>query len=37
MAPEMIIGAVHYTPAIDVWSLGILMFRMITGKHILRS
>ena len=31
MAPELLLWANYYTPAVDIWSLGITIIRMVTG------
>lgn len=31
-APELLLGAEKYTPAVDVWSLGVVMAQMLAGK-----
>lgn len=33
-APELLLGDHHYTPALDVWSVGCIIGEMITGKAI---
>lgn len=33
MAPEQIRSSRHATPASDLWSLGVIMFRLLTGRH----
>jgi serine/threonine protein kinase len=30
-APEVVLAAPHYTPAIDTWSLGAVMAELLTG------
>ena len=33
-APELLLGAKHYTPAVDIWSLGCIFNELITTKPI---
>lgn len=33
-APELLLGAKHYTPAVDVWSLGCIFNELVTTKPI---
>ncbi len=33
-APELIFGAVDYTPAIDVWSVGCVMAELLLGQPL---
>lgn len=37
MAPELLVWAKHYTPAVDVWSLGVTIIRMVTGNKPLED
>jgi len=37
MAPEQAEATGSATPAIDVWALGLLVYRMLTGRHFWRS
>ena len=36
-APELIIWSKYYTPVVDVWSLGVSMFYVITGRKPMKS
>lgn len=36
-APELCLGAKHYGPEIDNWSLGCVLYEMITGKVLFKS
>eukprot|EP00744_Colponema_vietnamica_P019607 GILI01027768.1.p1 GENE.GILI01027768.1~~GILI01027768.1.p1 ORF type:complete len:321 (+),score=18.80 GILI01027768.1:22-984(+) len=36
-APEILLGEKHYTPAVDVWSVGCIVFEMLTGLPLLRG
>lgn len=36
-APEILLGAKHYGPAIDVWSLGCILAEMCTGQTLFRG
>ena len=33
-APEILLGATHYTGAVDVWSAGAIFAEMLTGKAV---
>lgn len=33
-APELLLGAKHYTPAVDIWSLGCIFNELVTTKPI---
>lgn len=33
-APELIFGAVEYTPAIDIWSIGCVIVEMLIGEPL---
>lgn len=35
--PELILGARHYTPSIDIWSVGCIFAELITGSAIFRG
>lgn len=35
MAPELLVEHEYYTPAIDVWSLGMLMFRVVARESMI--
>jgi serine/threonine-protein kinase len=37
MAPEQTVESSEITPATDVWALGLIAFRLMTGKHYWRS
>ncbi|MBI5535951.1 MAG: serine/threonine protein kinase [Deltaproteobacteria bacterium] len=37
MAPELMTESAEITPAADVWAIGLIAFRMMTGKHYWRS
>ena len=37
MAPELLVEYEYYTPAVDVWSTGMLMYRAIAGDSLLDS
>ena len=30
-APEVIMGNLHYTQAVDMWSMGVILFEMLGG------
>ncbi|KAJ6762193.1 PROTEIN KINASE SUPERFAMILY PROTEIN [Salix koriyanagi] len=34
-APELLLGATEYGPAIDMWSAGCILAELFTGKHIM--
>lgn len=36
-APELIFGNVHYTPAVDIWSVGCIFAEMMIGDPIFRG
>eukprot|EP00758_Cryptobia_borreli_P007773 Tbor_TRINITY_DN532_c0_g1::TRINITY_DN532_c0_g1_i1::g.23326::m.23326/K02088/CDK3; cyclin-dependent kinase 3 len=36
-APELLLGDQHYTPAVDIWSVGLIVVEMITGAPLLRG
>ena len=36
MAPELVIGSQYYTPAVDVWSIGAIMYKAVTGRSLLQ-
>ena len=36
-APEILLGEKHYTPAVDVWSVGLIALEMLTGNPLLRG
>lgn len=31
-APEIIAGSKHYTNKVDIWSLGLVIYEMLTGR-----
>jgi serine/threonine protein kinase len=33
MAPELLSGRTHSTPKIDVWSMGCMLYAMVTGEY----
>lgn len=35
--PELILGARHYTPAVDIWSIGCIFGEMLTGSPLFRG
>jgi cyclin-dependent kinase 3 len=35
--PEILLGETHYTPAVDVWSVGCIIAEMSTGKPLFRG
>jgi len=37
MAPEILIGHAQSAPAIDVWSIGIILYGLVTGEVPFRS
>ena len=37
MAPEILLGHAQSTPAIDVWSLGIILYGLVIGEVPFRS
>lgn len=37
MAPELLVGHTESTPAIDVWSLGIILYGLVLGNVPFRS
>lgn len=36
-APEILLGEKHYTPAVDVWSVGCILAELVTGKPLFRG
>ena len=36
-APEVILNNLCYSPAIDLWSAGTIIFEMLTGEHMFRG
>ena len=36
-APEVMLGAKQYSPAIDMWSLGCVFFELVTGKPLFQG
>ena len=36
-APELLLGCVDYTRAVDIWSLGCIMFELITGNRLIQE
>jgi serine/threonine protein kinase len=37
MAPELLLGHMQSDPAIDVWSLGIILYALVIGEVPFRS
>lgn len=35
--PELILGARHYTPAVDIWSIGCILGEMLIGRPLFRG
>ena len=36
-APEILLGERHYTPAVDVWSVGCIVYELLTGRPLFRG
>ena len=36
-SPEILLGEKHYTPAVDVWSVGCIVYEMLSGLPLLRG
>lgn len=36
-APEVLLDNLCYTKQIDLWSIGVTIFEMLTGKHMFRG
>lgn len=36
-APEILLGEKHYTPAVDIWSVGCIMAELVRGKVVFRG